>query len=477
MVIDALSGVGDWIMNGLSDAFNSAQARVEEVVGGFWNVLTGALQGDLGSIYDGLIDLFGPQLATTIMSGISAAVNMVMGAGNLLGSIGDWIMTGLSNALSGLGNAVDGGGLASGIRAMLTPIPTLVGALLSRIGPIVRPILANAWNGIVATFRQLATRILTTITSIPTRIGMAFMRVVTVIRLRINQARAIASTLMTQLRNAVVTRILSIPQRVGMIFQLAVQFIRTRLTRAWAIAGQLAGQIRQAIVDKIMEMYHGVQSWFGQLASNIASWLSTAASNTLSGAKQIYDNIVNKVKEIPGKVAEEFGKIPGKISSALAQAASAALTGAANIVSSFLSGMSINSPGKIQRWTQWEFESIPRNIFTSGVEASRNAYSAATNIVRSWTDAMPEILQPQVEFANTPNIHDLRRNIPVDTLTSNIQQMHAVPSSANVLPSTTNNVRNEDNTRHITVENITLECNDLTQAQSRRILYNALQGL
>jgi hypothetical protein len=139
--------------------------------------------------------------------------------------------------------------------------------------------------------------------------------------------------------------------------------------------------------------------------------------------------------------------------------------------------MSINSPGKIQRWTQWEFESIPRNIFTSGVEASRNAYSAATNIVRSWTDAMPEILQPQVEFANTPNIHDLRRNIPVDTLTSNIQQMHAVPSSANVLPSTTNNVRNEDNTRHITVENITLECNDLTQAQSRRILYNALQGL
>ena len=488
----AMDKLGNFV-NNIGPAISSFLSQLGPLLGEMGNIIGEAL-GNLGSMIadkigsgdltTGVLRLVAP-IPMIIYNALAYIAPMVMPA---LQNLGNAILTGLGNALSGLGgaiagalsnlgNSVDGGGLMSGIRAMLTPVPTLVGQLLSRIGPIVRPILANAWNGIVATFRQLATRILTTITSIPTRVGMAFMRLVTIIRLRINQARAIAGVLMTNLRNMLIQRITSIPQRVGMIFQLLVQIVRTRLTRAWAAAQQLAGQIRQAIVDKIMEMYHGVQSWFGNLASNIGSWLSTAASNTLSGAKQIYDNIVNKVKEIPQKVADEFGKIPGKISSALASAASAAASGAAAIISSFKSALGIASPGYAQRMTEAEFNTIPGHIETSGIAASATAYRQAGNIVSSWSRGMPGVLRPAVEFDTTAALSDMKRNLNIELLGSNFQNLQRVPTSSTASLAAPRTVNHEDNTRNITIENVTLDCSNLTQAQSRRILYNALQGL
>jgi hypothetical protein len=244
-----------------------------------------------------------------------------------------------------------------------------------------------------------------------------------------------------------------------MIFQLVVQFIRTRLVRAWAIAQQVAGQIRQAIVDKIMEMYHGVQQWFSTLASNIGSWLSTAAANTLSGAQQIYNNIINKVKEIPGKVGDEFGRIGGIIKDKLVQAAQNAMSGAAGIVSSFLAGLERRSPGKVQRETLAEFASLSGHIETEGLAASHEAYKQATGIVSSWRRGMPSLLNPNMEVTSMDNMRNMQ---------------YSTPRRPTVQNST---IRNEDNTRHITIENVTLDCNNLTQAQSRRILYNALQGL
>ena len=477
MVGPALEGLGNWILNGLSSA-----------LGGLGSAIVGALQGLGQWVSDGLSNALSDipgtigriidatpvgQIASSLGLKLSDAFRqlpgMITGA---LGGIGGAI----AGALGNLGNSVDGGGVLSGIRAMLTPIPTLVGTLLARVGPIARQTLANGWTAITAMFSQLGSRILSTITTIPTRVGMAFMRLVTIIRLRINQARAVAGTVMASLRNIIINRIMSIPGRVGQIFSLFVQMIRTRIIRAAAQARQGANQIKQAIVDRISQMYTDAQNWFNNLASNIASWLSTAASNAISGAKQIYDNIVNKIKEIPKAVGDELAKIPGKISSALASAASAAASGAANIVSSFLSGMGINSPGKIQRWSEWEFQSVPDNMELSGVEASRNAYKAASDIVRSWNTGMTPLGTPKIDFTASSVMDEVGGSLDVQLLSSNIARMTPIPTQkqASVDNSKTTN---NDNTRHITVENITLECNDLTQAQSRRILYNALQGL
>ena len=138
--------------------------------------------------------------------------------------------------------------------------------------------------------------------------------------------------------------------------------------------------------------------------------------------------------------------------------------------------MGINSPGKIQRWSEWEFESVPNNMELSGVEASRNAYKAASNIVRSWSDGMEPLAQPQFDFNAASLSNTINRGLDISVMGSNLSNMRRVPTSANA--SVTNReVTNNDNTRQITIENITLQCNELTQAQSRRVLYNALQGL
>ena len=168
---------------------------------------------------------------------------------------------------------------------------------------------------------------------------------------------------------------------------------------------------------------------------------------------------MNKVKEIPQKVADEFGKIPGKISSALSSAAAAAASGAAAIISAFKGALGIASPGYAQRMTEAEFNSIPGHIETSGIRASSEAYKQATGIVSSWRRGMPSLLNPDMNVTGIGNMRDMQNT----------------PTRRPTVQNST--IRNEDNTRHITIENVTLDCNNLTQAQSRRILYNALQGL
>ena len=446
-----------------SGIVTSAIERMQEVFNGFRSIITGLFQGDMGSVMDGLVDLFGPDLGSTISNGLDSAINTVK---TKVMEIPKAITDGLAN----IGNmVVPGGGLGAGIMAMLNPLPTLIGAVFQRIAPTVMPMIQGAWNTITGLFGQLGNRILQTFTSIPTRIAQSFMRIVTTIRLRLNQARAIAQMMMTNLRNAIISRITSIPGRVGAIFMMFVQTVRNRLTQARAQASQIANMIKQGIIDKIQQMYTDARNWFSQLASNIGSWLSTAAANTLSGAKQIYDNIINKVKDIPQKVADEFGKIPGKISSALSSAAAAAASGAAAIVSSFKSALGIASPGYAQRMTEAEFNSIPMHIENSGVQATAQAYKQASNIVNSWSRGMNPT-QPGL----------LNSTLDVGIVGRGLQQLQRPVTSQALRGNTNNTTRNVNNDNHsktVIVKEIKLDCNNLTQAQSRRILYNALEGL
>jgi len=506
-VITTVSGILQDAWTAACQAFESASQGVESVItrlteifDGFKNVLTGIFTGDLSSLFNGLIELFGPDLGGAIVDALNNAYNMITGGGNPLQGIMDWLTSSLgdipgkigealgnipqiiSDALSGLGNAViPGGGLTAGILSMLNPLPALIGLVFQRIAPTVMPMIQGAWNTIIGLFGQLGSRIIQTFTSIPQRIAMSFMHIVTQIRLRLNQARAVASMMMTNLRNAIVQRIVSLPARIGQTFNLMVQFIRTRLNKARAQAGQLASQIKQAIVDRIMQMYNDVRNWFSQLASNIASWLSTAAANTLAGAKQIYDNIVNKVKEIPQKVADEFGKIPGKITSALASAASAAASGAAAIISSFKSALGIASPGYAQRMTEAEFNTIPVHIENSGILATAQAYRQASNIVSAWEEGLPGLNKPFLTM--TPSYPNGLAGVlggdavDVGIVGQGLTHMNRTPISTNRSIQNNNHVNRDSHSKTVIVKEIKLDCNNLTQAQSRRILYNALEGL
>jgi phage-related protein len=302
---------------------------------------------------------------------------------------------------------------------------------------------------------------------VPMMIYQVFTRVGPLIMMALSQAATFARMAVGFVVNAIVMRFNLLVARVRNIFTMVVNAIRSRLSNARTVASNLAQMIRQQIVNKFNQIIARVRSIFQNIVSTIRSRLANGVSTARQKAQEILQGIKDKISSIPGIVADEFGKIPGKIQSALASAASAALSGAANIVSSFLSGLQRHSPGKIQRETVAEFNSLPGIIAGSGVRAIGETTSMARGIVSAWNGNMTGL------------------GFGVEgSLDSSIPQFNAFsPMNMNpVRRGTTGMVYNNTNTNdnhatHIHVENISLDCNNLTKQESRQILYDALDGL
>ena len=302
---------------------------------------------------------------------------------------------------------------------------------------------------------------------VPMMIYQVFTRVGPLIMMALTQAATFARMAVGFVVNAIVMRFNLLVARVRNIFTMVVNAIRSRLSNARTIASNLAQMIRQQIVNKFNQIIARVRSIFQNIVSTIRSRLANGVSTARQKAQEILQGIKDKISSIPGIVADEFGKIPGKIQSALASAASAALSGAANIVSSFLSGLQRHSPGKIQRETVAEFNSLPGIIAGSGVRAIGETTSMARGIVSAWNGNMTGLgfgvegsldsAVPQFNAFSPMNMSQIRRG-----------------STGMVY----NNTNSSDNhATHIHVENISLDCNNLTKQESRQILYDALDGL
>lgn len=312
------------------------------------------------------------------------------------------------------------------------------------------------WNGLLVALFPL-----------PTLIYQVFSRIGPVIMGALGQAVTDASTIVQAIVIGIIMRFNSLVMRVRAIFTRVVRAILLKLVEARTLAFYYAMRIRQAIVDRFNQIIAKVRSIFQNIVSTIRSRLSNAVSAARQKAQEILQGIKDKISSIPGIVADEFGKIPGKIQSALASAASAALSGAANIVSSFLSGLQRHSPGKIQRETVAEFNSLPGIIAGSGVRAIGETTSMARGIVSAWNGNMTGLgfgvegsldsAVPQFNAFSPMNMSQIRRG------------------STGMVYNTSNT--NDNHATHIHVENISLDCNNLTKQESRQILYDALDGL
>jgi vacuolar-type H+-ATPase subunit H len=206
---------------------------------------------------------------------------------------------------------------------------------------------------------------------------------------------------------------------------------------------------------------------FQQVVNNIRSRLSNAVSAARQKAKEILQGIKDKVSQIPQMVADEFNKIKDRISSALSSAASAAASGAAGIVNAFKSALGIASPGYVQRMTAAEFATLPVHIADSGVRAIGETTSMARVIVSAWTGNMTG-LGFGVEGSLDSSIPQFNAFSPMN--------MNPVRRGATGMVYNNTNT-NDNHATHIHVENISLDCNNLTKQESRQILYDALDGL
>jgi Flp pilus assembly pilin Flp len=458
----------------LGEAFGDIGALIGSVFGGIYEWIAGALSGVGGAANDalqGLWDAFRGQL----------------------GGLGQWLWTTLNDlpriiteALSNLGNMViPGGGLVAGIMAIFAPLPMMILGVFNRLFPSVLPALMGFVNGIVSWFGSIGGRVAQTIMNLPQIVAMYFMLFIQSLQMRLNQARAIAGMLASMIRQAIVSRISTIVMRVRMVFMRVVQAIRMRLNQARAIAGSLAGMIRQAIVSRLNALVGRVRALFTRVVSTVRSRLANAVNAAREKAQEIVTNIVNKVQEVPQKVADEFNKVADRVRSALANAAAAAAAGARDIVNRFLSGLGVASPGIAQRTAAWEFGSIPGIIADSGVRAIKATKDMATGISSMWLrnkpslDLMTEGMSME-EFNSIPRLPFPDMTQGMNILGQNIANQNTstgITGQGVQRVTNNNNSTRDDHTINYHIERITLECSELTQEQSRRVLYNALDGL
>ena len=480
-LVGTLTNVWNWFMqiwNGsksLGEAFGDIGALIGSVFGGLASWIGGALSGIGGAANDalqGLWDAFRAQL----------------------GGLGEWIGQTLSklpeiitNALSNLGNTViPGGGLVAGIMAIFAPLPMMILGIFNRLFPSVLPALMGFVNGVVQWFSTIGSRIAQTIMALPMILSMHFMMFIQQLQMRLTQARAIAGMLVSMLRQAIISRLTGIVTRARMVFMLVVQAIRTRLNQARAIAGNLAGMIRQAIVNRLNALVGRVRALFARVVSTVRSRLSNAVSAAREKAMEIVNNVIQYISSLPDKVAAEFNKIPDKVRSALANAAAAAAAGAKDIASRFLAGLGVASPGIAQRTTEWEFGSIPGIITDKGILAAKATEKMAKGISNTWTQNKPDLslnsaLQMSYEDYNKIPQIPLQQRLNTDLLSINLNRQlpnnNPYASGYTNTNTTNHNVTKDDHTINYHIDKITLECADLTQEQSRRVLYNALDGL
>lgn len=386
-------------------------------------------------------------------------------------------------AIASLGEAIIG--FFKGVLGIASP-GIMAQSIQEEMGHIAE-FISGAVGTIVGAIITLASNIVSnfvnTLLGLPAQIGAFLMQMVLVIQTRLAQARNIAGLLVNAIRNAIVTRFNLIVGRVRAIFTNVVNTIRSRLTQAFANAGQLASRIRQVIQQRLQAVVNKVRGIFTQVVSNIRSRLQNAVSTAREKAVEIYNNIKNKISEIPQIVADEFSKIPGKITSALASAASAAASGARDIVSRFASALGINSPGFVQRMTEAEFKSLPVHIRDSGIEAVYQTREMAKNIVNAWERNMDTMTIPIEQFdAFNPSLASdsllSSENVALlrtDLTTTNRNGMGI--SGGTIRTTSNNNVTHDNSSIVYEIQNINLEMGNLTKEQSRKVLYEALDGL
>lgn len=494
-LMDFLGGLGGSIM----DALGSVGAMLGDIFQGIMTGLMDALRGagnGFADAFNGLVD-----------AGVQAAGDLITGFMNGIGDLGTNIASYLSQlpgiiagALSNLGaSVVPGGGLVEGILAIVAPLPMLLYGKFLELAPAVLPAVQAFIMQVVNAFVSIGTSILQTFMNIPILIGQFFMQLPVIIQTFLMSAVMSVTMYVGMIWMAIVTRFNMLVMQVRMVWMFIVMAIRTRLMQAWMLAGNLAMMIRNAIVTRFNLIIARVRSIFQNIVNTIRSRLSSAVSQARSKAQSIYQGIKDKVSKIPEMVATEFGKIKDRIVSKLNDAKNAAVQKISDLVAAVKGALGIASPGFIQRMFMYEFTSIPGIINDNSRPAIKAAGQMASDIVTSWTDGlgdglvmpMDNLLRQSVDGLVNPDLFNPLNNIlsgnigmerPEDTVTGNMA-LFGRDMRTNTIPQTVttsnhnNTTNNDDHSIVYHIDKISLECGDLTQAQSRRILYDALDGL
>lgn len=458
LIADKLKEIGPKAATTITESASSIGQSFQSWIDSAWKTLQGWGASILG-IFN--------QLQTYFWRG----VNVIIGFGFSIGNAFLTWVTNTWNTLSGWGASILG--VFNQLQTWFIQGVNVIISFGTSIGAAFMTWVTAAWN----TLSGIGTQIYNAFMTIPGRLQQAFLIILVIIQAKLLQLRMAATMLIQNLVIGIITRFNTLVARVRMVWNMVVTAIRSTLMRAVTIAYSLANQIRTRIVQAFTKIVAKARSIFTQIVSAIRSKLASAVSAARSKALEIFNGIKEKISNIPQMVADEFGKIPGKITSALSSAASAAASGAAGIVGAFKSALGIASPGHVQRLTSWEFGSLPGIISDEGTNAIKDTTTMARGIAQAWQD---NFVSPITQF-NAFN--------PMEAAMQNMHYTASVVGSNMTNPehpgmrppgnhiSNSNITHDGSNTNIYNIDKIELDCHNLSTAESRTILYKALDGL
>lgn len=385
--------------------------------------------------------------------------------------------------------------------------PGIMARLIQEEMQHIADFISGAVGLVVNAVITLATNIINAFLSIPQGILNALGMIGTVITTQFIQISMIVGNAVNMIKQAITTRFNLLVANVHMIFANIYLAIISKLLLVRTVAGTLVSLIRTAIVTRFNTLNAKVRSIFQGIVNTIRSRLSNAVSNARAKALEIYNGIKNKVSTIPDMVKQEFDKIKDKIKTALDNAKNTAVSCINDLVSAVKSALGIASPGYIQRMFTYEFTSVPGIIVDSTVLAVDKSISMAKAVVGAFEDNLPDALSLPDVVEGVNNLTDGLK-VPVSLLGSNLSigsfdalsskkllddglkhsiDLNIVSNRVNdgmtgktgnsILNNIINNNKSSDKTIIIQEMNNTMEMGNLTTAQCRKVLYNALDGL
>ena len=479
-----LQAIGDMFKGAITGAISAAQDFCSNIVDTITTGLTnlGASVVPGGGLTEGILAIFapiptllyglfqriGPMVVPAIQQFISDVVNgFSQLGGRIIGSVEQFV----SNVVTGFSKL---SGQAAGfvtdfINAIVTGFSQLGGQISGLVMQAITFIGTTIWNGLLS--------------------YLAFCGQIRTMLIQIVMNFIMQIPLYIQLiANAILVRFNMLIAQVSMIWSMIFMAIRMKLMQIWTVAGQLAGMVLNVIITRWNALVARVRGIFQNVVNTVRSRLASAVGAAKSKAAEIYNGIKNKVAEIPQAVADEFNKIKEKISNALDNAKNIAVSKISELVAAVKGALGIASPGYIQRMMTYEFSAIPEIIVDNSTLAISNASKMATGIVRAWNDNM-DTLSVDID-ENRANILDRITIPPIinsDALSTttygNMNDALRISSQADILnrptrPGQTQNNENNNNThKTLVINEVKLDCHNLTEAEWKRGLWTAIQGV
>jgi len=478
----------DWLGAAWNNLFKSdgAGSGGPDVVGSIINAF-----GTLGSIASTVFNI----IRTGFQVMYSIAQPIITAIGGLLGVFNDLITGQISleqaftSAFTIIGNLFSQlVPIFQSIAARLGPI--IINAL-SQIPGIIFGIIQSAFGGIAGTITgfvgsiggaasRLGTSIYNGITNGIKGIGGGVSSALSGIGARVSGIGAgiitRARSIGTGIGNSISNGIRNAPARVSqMLRNIATRIVGLRgaiVSRARSIASGL----RNGILNRLASIPGRIGSIVGSIPGRIVSAAGAVAGAAASLASQAVNSVVSGFSGLAGKVYQEFVNIGNKIRESISSAVSAATQFGSDIVNAVLGALHIASPGIIQRKVAIEFADIPGRISESIGSVTRSARDYARGILDGFGN-------PSV----TGNL-DLNPNwngqVPLmQGLVNNPFITRDVVSPGSISGLTGSNVytpisNNNGNVTIIVSEGaVQLDARNLTTAESKQVMINALEGM